>query len=564
MVAVRRRALVALALAAAAGGLAVAPGAARAAAPPAVDAAVQVTTDPSAVRGHATPSLAVDPKNRDVLALAEGDAYSNKCSVQISTNAGLSWARAADPQVPPGWPGCLFAVTGEIADVAFGPDGTLFYGFVGFNPSTYEQRVFLARSGDLGRTWEPTVPLPHIPRNLPGNEMGMDALPSVAVDPNDAAKVYVGFWSNNGAWNLPQALLGGDKKWCNDIVPRAWVAASTDGGRTFGPAVDLAPGVPGCMTEPYLAVGTDGAVLALFGESARGQAGAAPPAHLYFSVSHDEGRTFAVKAIHTQSAPNDGPAANASSDWLSAPSPVVDPRNGHIYVAWEEMGAGVPQILFTASLDGGRTWTNPKKLNDVDPRRDWDFSEQFPRLGVAPDGRIDAAWYDWRDDVTYKDGDKENGLQNVYYTSSSDGGLSWSRNVRVTDRSIDRRFGPRQVGFITGPVGLASTDTTAYLAWDDTRNGNPTTGTQDIYFTRARFAPPDRALAPGQSRVSPALWVLLGAAGALVVGGLALGAATGTSRRRARAGTAAGGAGAGAAYDPSAGPQPSPSSAVTD
>ncbi|HEX3623712.1 MAG TPA: sialidase family protein [Acidimicrobiales bacterium] len=531
----RRVRLLPALLALAAAGLAAAPPAAArgGAALPAVDAAVQVTADPAAVRGHATPALAVDPRNRSVLALVEGDAYADKCSVHISTNAGLSWARAADPTVPPGWPGCLFAVTGEIADVTFGPDGTLYDAFVGFNPATYEQRVFLARSRDLGRTWEPTVALPHIARNIGANEMGMDALPSVTVDPNDPAKVYVGFWSNNGAWNLPQSILGGDKKWCNDIVPRAWVTSSTDGGRTFGAAVDAAPDVKGCMTEPYLAVGTHGEVFATFGESARGDPKAAPPAHLYFSVSHDAGRTFSVEPIHTQSAPNDGPAANANSDWLSAPSPAVDPRNGHVYVAWEEMGAGVPQILFTSSTDGGRTWNNPKKLNDVDPRRDWDFPEQFPRVAVAPNGRVDVAWYDWRDDVTYKDGDTENGLQNVYATSSTDGGISWTQNVRVTDRSIDRRFGPRQVGFITGPVGLASTDEAAYVAWDDTRNGNPTSGTQDIYFTRARYAPPDRALASGGSRVSPVLWVLLGAAGALVLGGLALGAVVRWSRRHA-------------------------------
>ena len=522
----------------AAGGLALGP-TALAAPPPAVDAAVQVTTDPAAVRGHATPALAVDPKNREVLAIAEGDAYSDKCAVQVSTNAGLSWTRAADPQVPPGWPGCMFAVTGEIADVTFGPGGTLYYAFVGFNPTTYEQRVFLARSNDLGQTWDPTVALPRIARDVTRNEMGMDAMPSVVVDPNDRDRVYVGFWSNNGAWNLSEDVLGGAKKWCNDIVPRAWVTSSVDGGAHFGPAVDLAPGVKGCMTEPYLAVGRDGAVLAVFGENARGEAKAAPPAHLYFSISHDGARTFDARPIHTQPAPNDGPAAESSSDWLSAPSIGVNPGNGHTYVAWEEMGAGVPQILFTASTDGGRDWTEPKKLNDVDPERDWDFSEQFPKLGVAPDGRIDVAWYDWRDDVTYKPGDKENSLQNVYYTSSADGGASWSRNLRVSDRAIDRRFGPRKVGFITGPVGLASTDASAYLAWDDTRNGNETTGTQDIYFTRARFAAPEKALGPGGSPISPALWVLLGAAGSLVLGGLALGAASSTSRRRG-AGTAPG------------------------
>lgn len=41
---------------------------------PRPDAAVQVTADPTAVRGHATPSMAVHPDDAHVLALAEGDA----------------------------------------------------------------------------------------------------------------------------------------------------------------------------------------------------------------------------------------------------------------------------------------------------------------------------------------------------------------------------------------------------------------------------------------------------------------------------------------------------------
>lgn len=37
---------------------------------PQVDAAQQVTTDPNPVRAYATPSVAVDPKNQDVLAVS--------------------------------------------------------------------------------------------------------------------------------------------------------------------------------------------------------------------------------------------------------------------------------------------------------------------------------------------------------------------------------------------------------------------------------------------------------------------------------------------------------------
>jgi hypothetical protein len=523
--------LVAAALAAALALLAApATGAATA---PEVDAAVQVTANPAAVRGHAIPSLAVHPHNRDVLALAEVDAYANTCTVHVSTNGGLGWQDASRPAVPSGWPGCQFAATGVAADVAFGPDGALFYAFSGFNPATYESRIFLARSDDLGQTWDPTVSLPRIERNVARNELGMDALPSLAVDPGDPNRVYLAWWSNNGSWNLSADVLGGEKKWCDNIIPRSYVATSTDGGRNFGPAVDLAPGIKGCMTEPYLTVGRRGELLAFFGQEAKGEKGHAPPAHLFFSVSRDGGRSFEARAVHDQASPNDGTAADSDSDWLSAPSPGVDRRNGNIYVTWEEMGTGTPKIMFMRSTDDGRTWSSPRKLNTVDPQRDWDFTAEFPALSVAPDGRIDVAWYDWRDDVTFKAGDEENGLQNVYYTYSTDGGTTWAKELRVSDRSIDRRFGARKVGYITGPPGLASTDDTALLAWDDTRNGNDTNGTQDVYFTRARFAPPATALAAtGKTGTRPVVWALLGAAVTLLLGGLVFGAVNSAARTR--------------------------------
>lgn len=524
--AVRRSLLPLMPLAAAALAVVLPAAGAPAQVAPAVDGAVQVTADPAAVRGHATPVVAVHPNDDDVVAVAEGDAYTSVCSVHVSANAGLTWTEAAQPEVPSGWSGCLFAVTGVIADLAFGPDGTLYYAFDRVDPRTYRQRLFLARSTDLGRTWA-TASLPWTEPDPEEGDLGADALPSVVVDPGDPDRVYLAWWSNNGTWNLPEAISGG-RRWCREedpIVARPWLAASSDGGATFSAPVDMAGGVEGCTTEPYLVAGNDGEVYAFFGESTRGEEGEAPPAHLYLSVSGDRGETFATTAIHEQSAPNDGDP-EASSDWLSAPSPAIDRRTGDLYVVWEDMGEGVPELLFMRSSDGGGTWSQPTKLNDEDPRRDWDFTEMFPTLTVAPTGRLDVAWYDYRNDPTFEDQpdpeDEENGFQDVYYTYSTDGGLTWVDDLRVTDRIIDRRFGARDTGFITGPVGLASTPRAAYVAWDDTRNGNDTTGTQDIYFTRVRFSPPGDVFASGDEGAPPVVWAFVGVGASLALGGLVL------------------------------------------
>ena len=505
---------------------------------PEVDAAVQVTADPGAARGHAIPVLAMHPDDPQTLVLAESDAHVSRCMVHVSRNGGLSWSRASQPQTPPDWPGCGFAVTGALADLAFAPDGTLYYAFSAFQPTTYQQRIYLARSSDLGLTWDTTA-LPRTGPNPARREFGADSMPSIVIDREDPSLVYVSWWSNNGIWNMPESITGASSSiWCrlvdNRALARPWISVSRDGGRTFAEPVDMAPGIGHCTTEPYLAQGTDGAILAVFGEATRTlEEGKAPPAHLYFSTSSDQGRTFTVTPVHTQSAPADGPASTSTSDWLSAPSPGVDPKTGAIYVTWESLGQGVPQILFSRSTDRGKTWTEPKKLNDGDPKRDWDFSDQMPTLGVAPNGRIDVAWYDYRNDPTYREGDRRNGFQDVYYTSSTDGGQTWSKNRPLNDRPIDRRFGPRRTGGIYGPLGLVSTDDVVYVAWDDTRNGNEQTGSQDIYFTRVRYVTPAEAFG-GKPDTGMSPWAagLLGASIAVVLGGLAVVTAAQDVRRR--------------------------------
>ena len=492
---------------------------------PEVDGAVQVTRDTGAARGHATPALAVHPDDPQTLVIAESDAYSSRCMVHVSRNGGLSWSPATQPSTPADWQGCGFAVTGPMADLAFDADGTLYYVWSAVQQTTYQQRIYLAKSTDLGLTWDVSA-LPRIGPDPAKRVYGADTMPSLVVDRDNPNRIYVAWWSNNGIWNQPGLITSSESStWCrltdNRALARPWVATSTDGGRTWGDPVDMAPGVEHCTTEPYLTQAKDGRLLAFFGQSTRSlEDGKSPPAHLLFAQTADFAKTFTVKPVYEQ---DGNPASPTStSDWLGPLSPGVDTESGNMYVVWENMGAGTPTVLFMRSTDDGKTWSPPLKVNDGDGKRDWDFPEVFPALGVAPNGRIDIAWYDYRNDAGLKEGDRRATFQDVYYASSTDEGRSFSKNVRINDRAIDRRFGPK-LGSVNGPVGLASTDKVAFIAWDDTRNGNATTTSQDIYFTRVRYAPPAEAFrAGGDSGVSPWLAGLMGAAVTLAVGGLVL------------------------------------------
>lgn len=513
------------------------PGARAQEGPPRVDAAVQVTATPDSARAHAAPAVAVHPDRTGVLAVGEADAYSGRCGLHVSTDAGLTWTAREIP-APDGWPSCVQANFGPIVDVAFGPDGRLHYAFSGTDPSSYHSRMFLARSDDLGETFEVTE-LPWVEQDLANGEFGADALPSVAVDPNDADRVYVGWMSNNGTWNLSSSVLEGQQYFW-DIRSRPYVAASTDGGASFGPAVDVAGGTEGWMSEPHLTVGADGAVHAFFGQNVKAPPDApdgamAPPAHLRHAVSTDSGASWATAVVHQR-------PEQEGSDWLSGPSPATDPDSGALYLVWEETADGPPRIAFIRSEDGGQTWSDPLVVNDAEPQRTWTFNEFFPSVSVAPSGRLDVAWYDWRNDVAFDPGaeDPDNVLQDVYLSSSTDGGRTWSPDVRITDRSIDRRLGVAATYGLRGPVAVASTVSAAFIAWSDTRNSSEATQSQDVYFTRARYREPAAVFGDGTAAgASPLLYATLGAGAALAVGGALLLVGTRTVRRPVRRRTGA-------------------------
>ncbi len=118
----------------------------------------------------------------------------------------------------------------------------------------------------------------------------------------------------------------------------------------------------------------------------------------------------------------------------------------------------------------------------------------------------------------------QNALQDVYLSSSNDGGETWSPNLRVSDRSIARRLSDVWTTGVHAPAGLHALDTGAYVAWDDTRNAIADSKAQDVYFTRVRLGavPPLDSVSSSTGTGTKVAWGLGGAALALAFAGLAL------------------------------------------
>ena len=69
--------------------------------------------------------------------------------------------------------------------------------------------------------------------------------------------------------------------------------------------------------------------------------------------------------------------------------------------------------VFVASSPDGVVWSTPVQVNQCPPG----YYEAFPEVAVSPEGRVYAAWYDWRDALPSTAG----GESSVYLARSDDG-----------------------------------------------------------------------------------------------------------------------------------------------
>ena len=126
-------------------------------------------------------------------------------------------------------------------------------------------------------------------------------------------------------------------------------------------------------------------------------------------------------------------------------------------------------VMFARSTDAGRTFSAPRRINDDAVNHSkWHW---FGTLSVAPNGRIDAVWYDMRNSPN-------NVTSQLFYSYSTDGGNSWSPNVAVSNLFNPFIGYPNQQK-IGDYITVVSDDTSANVAYTATFNGE-----EDIYYVR--------------------------------------------------------------------------------
>lgn len=499
---------------------------------PAVTAAVQVTQNPDPGRAHSTPQIARNPVTGE-LVIGSAEVRTKKtCDIHISVDDGRSWFEGGSPMTKPFTDCSLNATNGPYITLQFTPGGTLFASFFGSDPkyvtelnrNDIPRHIFVARSEDSGRTWSTSMAFEG-KEGDPG--IGGSRRAQLSVDNKNPQNVYVGW--QKGGYSTPAP----------GAARRGMISVSHDGGRSFGPPQELSDSRGG--GQPRTAVDSKGVVHAIWAADTFGTptGDAAPPRPIQYRRSVDQGRTWS--AIQDIDPGNQGFSFNRRQ--LIA----IDPKTDALYITWHgntnpkahRPPVGEPssaiyedrEILFRASTDGGETWGPSKTVNDDAPRPN--IQHYDPGISVAPNGRLDLAWYDFRNSPTPEfegPGGNAGGMNDIYATSSYDRGATFTKNVRVSDRIIDRNIGvwSNNVHSQTS-VAITSSDTTTYIAWQDSRNGNALDNVEDIYFAAIQHAVPQT----DETDDDVPGWVLVGASAAVGMGLTVVVALVAGRRRRA-------------------------------
>jgi len=436
------------------------------------DAAVNVGADKAGdISAHNSPTLVRSPVRPDNLAVSSRiDTPFYSCALHFSVDGGKSWALTGVP-APRGEEAKCFA-----PDVAFSADGTLYLAFVTLKGrGNVPNAGWISTSKDGGRTL-----------SKPVRVRGPRAFQiRLAADPAEPRRLYMTWLQASDVAPFKFTETG------NPIQ----VARTDDGGASWSRPARVSDPSRERVVAAAPVVGPEGELYALYldlGGDRLNYAGAheargGPPYRgtyeLVLARSRDRGRTWDESPV------DDGlrPIERFIVFIPAFPSVAVD-RSGRVYAAFHDNRLGDPDVFLWSLAPGEDSeWDGPTRVNDT-PRRDR-TSQYLPKLGVAPNGRLDVLYYDRR-------ADRKDIMNRVSLQSSSDAGQSFSRAVALSSRAFDSRigFGAKEgLPDLGSRLGLLSDDRRALGLWTDTRAGTPATQKQNLQQASVAFAePPDR------------------------------------------------------------------------
>ena len=348
-----------------------------------------------------------------------------------------------------------------------------------------------AYTTDGGQTWTfPGVIEPGIFRSDPVLDADVDGnfyYNSLTNSPDYYCKVFKSS-TGGSSWGTGVDAHGGDKQWMtidktdgpgNGHIYAFWTSwystcypgfftRSTNAGSSFENCITI-PNDPSWGT---LAVGPNGDLYVggtdgysydfLVAKSTNAQiSGQTVTWNSYTTVSLDGAITYGIN-------PNPGGLGGQTS---IATDTSGGSYNGYVYLLCSVERNSNPDpsdVMFARSTNSGANWSSPIRVNDDASTSAYQW---FGTMSVAPTGRIDVIWLDTRDHPGTN-------LSALYYSNSTDAGVTWSANERLSDY-FDPHVGWPQQNKMGDYYHMVSDSNGASLAWAATFNNE-----QDVYYSR--------------------------------------------------------------------------------
>ena len=390
-----------------------------------VNTVVNVTNDTTAQ--NETP-LAVNPLNPQNIITGNNDwNYNDGCGVNASFDGGKKWTKTLPSGFIPGVtrftndpdvPGTGDGDFGGDPAAAFGPDGTAYFACFSYNGTS--TMLLLSRSYDGGLTWLAGGTADPLTLVSAFNGQGISKGSNGQFPDHEAmwvgmdGTIYVTWAQFHG--------FGGNSP--------IWISASRDGGLSFGRPVKVSSGSIRSDQDARVVTNQNGSVAyVVFDNAIQGGKGSA----MYVSKSTDHGQTWSTPfqfALFTNPVCLFPPYCfNISGGQFrgpgSYPAPAYNAANNRLYVSYADIDVdGVAKIFITSASASDLTKWTPRSVVASVPAGDRFAAE----LGIAPNGRIDLAFYD----RSYT----SNALVDLTYATSSDFGATW-RSTRVSKSGFD-------------------------------------------------------------------------------------------------------------------------------
>jgi len=371
------------------------------------------------------PSIAIDPTDprKIVIGWRQFDTIESdfrQAGWAYSHDAGHTWV----------FPGVLDpGVFGSDPVLAAGPTGTFYYLSMG------SDLLRLFRSFDAGVTWE--TPLQVAPGYIDKPWVTVDCTMGVG-----RGNVYI----QGTGLNLVR---------------------STDGGASFSDPIDsITP------RYPTMSLGVDGALYVAGGSERLALARLTNAPYPDQATVVDHTAEVAIGRRIFKDVPPNG-FGLAGQLWVATDHSDA-PTRGNVYVlgSVDLSDDSLLDVTFARSTDRGVTWSEKVRVND-DPEVNgaWQW---FGTMSVAPNGRIDAIWNDTRN---YTAAPWSN-LCELYYSYSTDAGVTWSTNIPVSPM-FDSYVGWPDNPKLGDYYHMISDNLGVNVAYAATFNGE-----QDVYFLR--------------------------------------------------------------------------------